>query len=650
MKPPFAVPRRRPGRRITWIGLLAVLALAGPAAAAPAGPVTPGLVAMKDLSLDELMNLEVSSVSRRDERWWAVPSGIDVVTGEEIRRSGVMNLPDALRLATGVHVGQSSARSWAVSLRGMNVLAANKVAVVMDGRSLFTPFFSGVNWDAQDTLLEDIDRIEVVRGPVGALWGAYAVNGLISIITKPAWETQGWLASAAGGDEDPGFFAFRYGGQAGAQTFYRVYAKYSQLGWTYDANGRQPQSATDFFQTGFRIDAVRPADTTLTLQGDYYSNQDLPLDRLQAEVSGFNVLGRWRREFSAESDLQAEAYFDHTDRLIPFNFEERRDTGSVALKFHSVHGRHDWLAGIDGLVSSDAIGNMGFAQLVPDGRTTHRAGAYAQDTFQVRPERLALTLGARMEHNSFSGWDYQPTARLAWTPSPRTTVWTAWSRAVRTPVRVDEDLVIAVPGTVIFAANDEFKNEVALAGEVGWRHQPFESLTMDVSVFAYRYDALRSTEPAGDTFLPQTFSNLLNARSRGGEVTVMVQPISRLFLKASYRLLDLEFSRDAGSVDATGGSSEGNDPRHLAMIAARLDLPNEIEVDVTLRHASALPNPALAGYTTADLRLGWRPSERWEWSLSGRNLLEPQHAEFVTTNSLNEQVHRRWVLKATWRH
>jgi iron complex outermembrane receptor protein len=605
---------------------------------------------LKQLSLDQLVNLEVSTVSRKEERWWSAASGVDIVTGEEIRRAAAQNLPDALRLATGVHVGQSSSRSWAVSIRGMNVLAANKISVVMDGRSLFTPFFSGVQWDAQDAMMEDIDRIEVVRGPVGALWGAFAVNGFIQILTKPAWDTQGWLATAGGGTEDPFFTSWRYGGKIGEDAFYRVYAKYSQTDWTYASNGEHTQPATDFFQTGFRCDLLRPADTTLTVQGDYYTNQNLPLDRLLAEINGANLLGRWRRAYSTESNVEAQVYVEHTYRLLPSQFEEKRNTASSSLKFRAVHGRHDLLIGSDALVSWDQIGNIGIAQLIPGERTIHTLGVYASDTVQIFPQRVALTLGSKLEHNTFSGFDNQSTLRLAWTPNPQTTIWSAVSRAVRTPVRVDQDLVLRISGTTLFEANDAFRSEPAVAYEIGLRHQPTTSLTLDLSVFTYRYDHLRSTEPAGSGPLPLTFKNELNAESHGAELALMYQPLSRLFLKGSYRYLDLKFSRDPGSIDVTNGSSEGNDPRHVVTISAHVNLPVNLEFDAFVRSASSLPNPYSPGYHALDLRLGWRPTVRWEFSLSARNLLDRQHAEFVTTNSLNEEVHRSCTLKATWHY
>jgi iron complex outermembrane recepter protein len=626
------------------LGLGSVVGAQTPEPAAP-----PPKADLTALSVEELMNVEVSTVSRKPQRWWSAASGVDVVSGDDMRRAGALNLPDALRLATGVHVGQPSARSWAVSIRGMNVLAANKISVMMDGRSLFTPFFSGVQWDVQDTLLEDVERIEVVRGPVGAVWGAFAVNGFIQILTKPAWDTQGLLLSAGAGNEDPGAFAARYGGRLGAETFYRAYGKYYQTDWTYLATGEHAQPATDFFQGGFRLDSRRWADATLTLQGDYYTNQGLPLDRLQVEVSGANLLGRWQRALSEGSDLQVAANFDRTYRLLPMSFEERRRTGSASIKYRRPAGRHSLLVGGDGMLSADVIGNTGFAVLVPTERTVHTAAAYAQDTVQLTPS-LALVLGIQGEQSTFAGFEVQPTGRLAWTPSPRTTAWAAASRAVRTPVRIDEDLVLRFGGITFFEANDAFETETALALEVGVRHRPLSELTLDASVFRYDYDHLRSTEPGVPGRVPATFANGLSADSYGGEVAVMYQPVPRLFLKGSYRYLSLDFARDAASRDTTGGSAEGNDPKHVAILGARVDLPAGWEMDAFLRLASALPRPALPGYRTLDLRLGWRPARAWEVSLAGRNLLDSQHPEFVTNNSLNEEIHRRVLLKVTWRH
>lgn len=636
-------PRRLPFRARHAFALLALGAVGW------AQDPRPQLAALKQLSLEQLTDLEVSTVSRRQEPWWNAPAAIDVVTSNEIRSSGVQSLPDALRLAAGVHVAQSSARTWAISIRGFNVISANKISVTLDGRSLFTPFFSGVQWNAQDTLIEDIDRIEVARGPVGSLWGAYAVNGFIQILTKPAWDTQGFLASAGTGTDQPGFVAFRYGGKLGSATFYRVYAKYWQHDWTYDAAGRQPQSATDFFQAGFRADALRASHTTLTLQGDVYTNKGLPLDRVQTELSGANLLGRWRRLLSGDAELTVEAYVEQTEQQIPTNFSERRRTASLSSKYLAESGRHKFLIGLDALLSRDAIGGTGVVGLDPARRTFHNTGLFAHDAVQWT-EQLTTTVGLKLEHNIFSGLEWSPTARLAWTPTRRTTGWLAVSRAVRSPVRLDVDLYSRAGGTSIFEANEEFAAEHALAYEAGWRQQWSDRLTTDVSVFANDYRDIRSFEPMAAEPLPLTFKNTLTARSAGGEIAVAYQPSATLLVKGNYRYLDLAFGRAPGSRDIGNAIFEGNDPKHLLTLSAHANLPAALEFTVYLRHASALPNPAVAAFTTADATLIWHPAEAWEISLSGRDLLHQRHRELITTNSLNEWVGRSFVGEITWRY
>ncbi|MDB6094098.1 MAG: TonB-dependent receptor plug [Verrucomicrobia bacterium] len=607
-----------------------------------------GVDRLRSLSIDELLNIEVSTLSRQQERWWNAAGAIDVVTNDDIRRSTAQNLPEAIRLATGVDVAQSSARSWAVSTRGFNVLAANKISVLMDGRSLFTPFFSGVQWDAQDAMLEDIDRIEVVRGPVGALWGSFAVNGFIQILTKSAADTQGSLVSVGAGSEDPGFFALRYGGKAGENTFYRVYAKYMETDWTYLANGQRAQPSTDFFQSGFRIDQV-VGNSTATLQGDAYTNKGLPQDRDQTEVSGANILGHWHRALGSESEFDVVTYFDHTHRVIPLTWEEERDTASLALKYRLVAGRQDLLVGMDSAFSWDDIAHLSIITLEPAKRLTHTIGLYVQDTVTLVPNLTALVLGLKGEHNSFSGFEGDPSVRGLWTPDRHTTMWAAVSRAVRPPVRIDQDLVFGIGNTVILEASDDFKSESVVAYELGFRRQPTENLTFDISLFYNDYDNIRTTESVGAAALPFTFKNMGRARSRGTEVALMYQPSHWLTLNLSYRYLDLDFSTKPGSRYTGVFDTEANDPTNLVSFGAHFDLPANLEFDSILHHASERPHPFTPAYTSADLRLGWAVTKNWDLSIAGRNLFAPKHQELVTSNSLNEYIAPSCTVKSTWR-
>ena len=500
---------------LSWRRLAAIAVLAGGAAAAPvhAQPLLASIESMKKMSLEELLGLQVTTMSRKEELWWAAPGAIEVVTNEEIRRSTAQNIPEALRLATGIDVAQPSARSWAISARGFNVLAANKISVLLDGRSLFTPFFSGVQWDAQDTMLDDIDRIEVVRGPVGALWGSFAVNGFVQIVTKSARDTQGTLVSAGAGTEDPGFVAVRHGGRIGRQTYYRAYAKYFKTDWTYLADGRQAQPPTDFFQTGFRVDTKIDRDTNVTLQGDAYTNKGTPEDHLQGEVSGANALARVTRALDGGADLDVLAYFDHTRRFIPLNWMETRNTAALNIKHRRPTGAHDLLFGIDANVSRDHIEQIGVATMDPPRRTTHTVAAYLQDTWTLSPGLTAVTVAGKIEHNAFTGFEYHPSVRAAWTPSHDTTWWAAVSRAVRPPVRVDHDLLFDLGGTPVVQATDDFRAETALAYEIGWRQRLGETATVDVATFYNEYDHLRTTEPLGAAPLPSSSASNDNVTS-----------------------------------------------------------------------------------------------------------------------------------------
>lgn len=595
------------------------------------------------------MRLEVSTVSRKTEQWWTAPGAIDVLHDDEIRRAGVFVLPDALRLMGGVHVGQPNGREWAVAIRGFNVISSNKLNVQMDGRSLFTPFFSGVLWDAQDTLLEDIDRIEVMRGPAGALWGSHATNGFIQILTKPAWATQGSLVSTTVGTEMPVAFAVRHGGKLDSDTFYRVYAKYTQFDWSYDASGRHGRPTIDIGQVGFRSDARR-GESTFTLQGDAYTNKGLLKDTSPNKISGGNLTGHWARPLAADSDLRVTAYYDYTSKRFAAPFFERRHTGSASVKYHLARGMHDVQVGADGLVSRDHV-TGGAVFLDPPRRTFSSNSVFAHDTLTLLPNRLTLTVGAQALHTNFSGWEVQPTIRAVAMPSSRVTLWGAVSRAVRTPIRLDEDLTFVANGATAFHGNDELKPERVIAYELGSRFKVGERVAVSLVGFVNRYNDVRSYESATNTFqaLPWTFKNTTNVDSSGVETVIYFQPFARLFFKATYRYLDFELTKDPGSGDFMNGVFEANDPRHVGMLMARVDLPREVEFDFVVRGASGLPNPAAPGYVTCDARLGWRPKPSWEIALIGRDLAEPRHRQFTTPNSLNQEIGRSVSLKSTWR-
>ena len=608
--------------------------------------------ALKRLSLEELMNVEVSTVSRKAELLWTAPGALDVIGDDDIRRSGVTNIPDALRLAAGVHVGQANAREWAIGMRGFNVNASNKLNVQLDGRSLFTPFFSGVLWDAQDTMIEDIARIEVMRGPAGASWGAFALNGFVQILTKPAWETQGLLASVATGTENPLLFSARYGGKLSDTTFYRVYAKYNQYKWTYTRNtDRRAAPDTDFLQTGFRADTRGAGGSVLTLQGDAYTNKGTPKDRPQNEVSGANLTAHWFRPLALNADVRGTVYYDYTEKAFVDPFHETRHTFSGSLKYHVATRGHDIQVGADALFSRDDV-RGGIIYLDPAERDYHNLSIFAQDTIALVPGRWNVTAGVQGLYTNFSGFDFQPTLRTAWMPQSRTTIWSALSRAVRTPVRIDEDLTAKFDTLLAFQGNKNLKSETVLSWELGVRHKFNERLAVAVTGFLNRYDNVRSYESATSTFraFPWTFKNTTNVDTSGFEIVGLGQPAARVYVKASYRYLDFSLTKDPGSGDFQNGFYEANDPRHLANVTTRIDLPRRVEVDVTVRYASSLPNPPMEGFTTMDARIGWNVTDRLDVSLIGRNLLDARHPEFTTANHPNDEVARSLTLRTTWRY
>ncbi len=608
-----------------------------------------GQSSLKALSLEELGEIEVTSVGRKGEKLYNAAAAVYVITQEEIRRSGVRSIADALRLAPGMQVARFNGNTWAISARGFNASGANKMQVLLDGRSVYSPLFSGVFWDAQDTMLEDIDRIEVIRGPGATLWGANAVNGVINIITKKASDSQGALLVAGGGTEERGFTEFRYGGKAGGRGHYRVYSKYSYL----DALAlREGASAQDPLQRafgGFRADLELSAASQLTLQGDIYRGNARRLAQDDINTHGGNLLGRWSHRFKNQSELQIQTYYDRTSRSIPPVFDEVRNTYDIEAQHHVPFGeRHDIVWGLGYRASSDRTRREPILFFDPLGRTLQLFSAFAQDEIALAPGRVYLIVGSKFEHNTYTGLEVQPTVRLAWTTSSRQLLWGAVSRAVRTPTRLDTDTVIPGPPVAILG-NKKFKSEEVLAYEIGYRFRPSPRISFDLAAFYNDYDRLRSQEAPLRPGEPVLLSNTLQGRTYGAAINGAVQILPWWRVQADYRNLQVRLEPKPGSRDFTGGRSEANDPRNLFAFRSNMDLPRRVELDFWVRHVSALPNPVpLPGYITFDVRLGWKPSDRLELSIAGQNLPERSHGEFRST-AVPEEVQRGVYGKVAWR-
>jgi len=609
---------------------------------------------LKKMSIEELMEIDVTSVSRRSERVSGAAAAITVITGEDIRRSGANNLPDALRLSVSLHVAQFDGRTWAISARGFNITTANKLLVLIDGRSVYTPLFSGVFWDVQDIMLEDVERIEVIRGPGATLWGANAVNGVINILTKSARDTQDRLANLGGGSEERAFGSFRQGGKIGESTFYRAYGKYSYRDALAFEDGSSARDPLRRAQAGFRVDRdmdpKSPGRGSFTLQGDAYKGTSGEAIRADTDLDGGNLLGRWSRSTAEDAGLDVQVYYDRTHRLIPDSFEEHRDTVDLDFQQRFPLGRrHDIVWGGGYRVTSDEVENSASVAFLPDHRTQSLFSAFLQDEVEISPS-LRLTAGSKLEVNDSTGLEVQPSVRFAWTPSETRTVWAAVSRAVRTPTRLDEDLRFLAGPVVTVRGDRDFESEELIAYELGYRRQPLRNLVLDAALFYNVYDNLRSQETsATPSGLPVVLANKLEAETWGLELRASYQPLAWWRLYAGYALFDKELRLDPDSRDPTGGKFEGNDPRHRFMLRSLADLPGGFELDGLLRYVDELPFPAVEAYTELDLRLGWRATDRLDLSLVGQNLLHGSHPEFGIPSPTRQEVERGLSGKVTWR-
>jgi iron complex outermembrane receptor protein len=638
------------------IAAVLLVALLLPAAAAAQEPRVAAASDLKKLSIEELMEIDVTSVSRRSERLSQAAAAIIVITQEEIRRSGVTSLPEALRLVNSLHVARQTQRDWAISARGFNLTTANKMLVLIDGRSVYTPLFSGVFWDVQDTLLEDVERIEVIRGPGATLWGANAVNGVINIITKKAADTQGGLVTAGAGDEERGFGGARWGGRFGGGAGeksgqYRIYGKYFDRDPMVLADGSDGRDDMKMAQGGFRADWKSSAADSFTVQGDAYDGSSGETTRADTDVDGGNLLGRWTRTTSERSGLELQVYWDRTHRRIPGLFEEHLDILDLDFQHRlPLAKRHDLVWGFGYRFHQDEVGNSSLVGFFPPRRSFGLASAFAQDEISLLGDRLDVIVGTKVEHNDSTGLEVQPSLHAAWKPDDRHTVWGAVSRAVRTPTRIDEDVVFFGPnGVHIIEGSRDFESEELLAYELGYRIQPDPELLFDLVGFYNVYDHLRSQEPPPDAPAPIVLLNKLDAETWGAELRMNAQPRPGFRLQAAYTRLEKRFSLDPGSRDPLGGLAEGNDPEDRFSLRSSIDLPSDLELDTALRYVGPLPRPRVDGYTELDLRLGWRALEVLELSLVGRNLLHSSHEEFGPAGPFREAVERSLYGKVTWR-
>jgi iron complex outermembrane recepter protein len=637
-----------------------------------------------NLSLDSLASMEITSVSRKEQTLTEAAGAIFVITSEDIRRSGMSNIAELLRTVPGVDVAEIDANKWSITTRGFGERYPDKTLVLLDGRTLYSPLTSGVTWDVQETMLEDIERIEVIRGPGATLWGANAVNGVVNIITKTAKQTQGALISGAGAIQDRNSGATRYGGALGSRGHYRVYGKYfDRDGSPTPSGGHAPDGWHDL-RTGFRADWDVSGSTAMTIQGDLYRGRvgttvpgllsiSPPLMALFIDktiTTGGNVLGRWTRT-SDHLDTMVQAYFDLANRNESAVLGKFRHTFDLeVLERYHRWNRHELIFGGDFRDNVDrTVGSLNIS-FNPVSRNTQLYGVFGQDEVSLLPNRLKLTMGSKIEHNFYSGIALQPEVRLAWILSERSSTWIAISRASESSSRTDSDVrtndgvSLAADGTITLASTFGTKHlppENVLACELGSRWQPSHKLSFDLATFYNHYTHRHTSEPGTPFFedsptprhlvVPNYTASNISGETHGLELLAKFHPVNIWELSGSYTLFEIHLHQSAGSLDfGTVPESEGSSPTQEFQIHSLLNLPHRLEFDSALFRVGQLVGPGIKAYTRLDLRLGWRPTPAFELSGGGRNLLQAQHYEFGSGDLVQaEPIGRSAYLKANWR-
>ncbi len=638
-----------------------------------------------DLDLKEVLNLEITSVSKKPQTVSRAAAAVFVITSDDIRRSGASTIPDLLRMAPGIQVGQISNNTWGVSSRGMDGRFTNKLLVLIDGRSLYTPTFSGVYWDVQDTVLADIERIEVIRGPGAALWGANAVNGVINIITKSSAATQGGLIEAAAGSNDRGTGSVRYGGKVGDIGHWRIYAKgFDRNGSIVESTGARGDDKWQQQRVGFRTDLTPSARDAVTVQGDYYdgrSGESAFLNSLSAPyniltgttqtVSGGNLLGRWQRDISATDSFTVQGYFDHTKRDWPAHSNEVRNTVDIDFQYRSKRlSGHDLVIGAGYRLNQDEMtpsftgipsNILQFSTFSPASSENSLYSLFIQDDITLMQKELVLTLGTKLEHNDYTGLEHQPNVKLLWTPSETTTFWGSAARAVRTPSRIDSGGSVnqtvlpplssrnplALP--VLITAQGRVDTETVIAYEAGWKQRITPTLSFDLAVFHNNYKDLRTGLFGTPVCQPSPFvcfftpsqayiqqptlaSNQATGQSNGMELSADWRVRPDLRFQFSWTELRVRMKEEPHAFTT---DREGSTPKHQLGLRMAWNPRSDTDVDIWLRHVSKLPLvsegvPPIPAYNEADMRLAWRPSKGLELALVGRNLLHKRHKEFAS--------------------
>ena len=649
-----------------------------PALSAPDNPTlayADDLETYKKMSVEELMDQEVTSVAKQPETYGQAPAAIQVVSGEQIRRAGASSFPEALRLADNLDVAQVSSATWAISARGFNASVGNKLLVLIDGRSVYSPLFSGVIWNMQDYLMEDIDRIEVISGPGGTLWGANAVNGVINISSKSAKDTQGLYVEAGGGSWLQDFAGVRYGGVLATNVFFRVYGKYFDRGSEVFADGTGAHDSWNRGQGGFRIDAEPSGQNQFTVQGDAYTGKTDVVPggegspQAQGNAFGGNLLARWTHTFADDADFTLQTYYDRTHLNAPFQSAalfgpvipagpliDDLDTFDIDFQNRFPLGTRNRIVwGLGYRLTHDHVQAAPLVAFLPDILNQNLFSGFVQDEIRLR-ENLFLTLGTKVEHNDYTGFEAEPSGRLQWNVTDKQMFWGAISRAVRTPSRYDRDLFEPSPayGSFLGAPGSAFRSETVVAYELGYRAQFAQKISGSLSVFYNNYDNLRSLNLTGGG-LPLVFQNDLEGDTWGFESSADYQVLDWWRVHGGYDFLRESIRVTPGGTDLDNALNETADPQHQVFLRSSMDLPWHLAWDIGLRWIDHINNNnggaagTVPSYFELDSRLAWQATKQFEFSITGENLLHSRHTESGFAGPAQEQIQRSVYGKISWR-
>jgi iron complex outermembrane recepter protein len=677
--------RRKPFRAaicktvaLGWLTVAIVLSLAFATTAQEAPPD------LSKLSVEDLMNVEVTSVSKKEQKLSRVAAAIFVITAEDIRRSGATNVPDLLRMVPGLQVAQINSSTWAITARGFDGQYSNKLLVLVDGRSVYSPIFAGSYWDTQTLQLETIARIEVIRGPGATVWGANAVNGVINITTKKADDLQGGSVTAAGGTTDQAYGTARYGGKIGDPLSYTVFGGGFSRGSFPIQTGQSGEDAWRTYRGGFRVDADASPKESLTFEGHAYSgtagelvstiasisppvNAILPF---QDRFSGWDVLSRWTHTISPHSETSLQIDFDRSSRGDT-TYGTGLDKFNIDFQHHLGWGnRQDLVWGLSYDLATDGLATTARIVFNPAHQTRHFFSSFVQDEIVIRPDKVYFTVGAKLDYNDYTGVGLQPSVRIAWIVSDRSMFWAAASRALRTPsqidryIRVNEAVALGPQGLPVLVSafgNPVRQNEILNAFEVGYRTDIAKSISLDGTAFYNDYDDVVSVEPGAPFLetapaplhlvLPEVFGNGLHGETHGLELSVNWKIASHWTLSPGYSFLAMHLHSDPASLDTTTvAGTQGGLPNHQAQLRSHVDLHNHWQWNASAYFVGRLAAPGVPSYTRLDTNVLWQPTERFSVSLVGQNLLRDRHLEYIGPDQTEESslIKRSAYVKFTW--